>query len=82
MLLLLSYLIAVAAFILPMRSSSSMADHFSFVLSAIWAVAAIYGFTKADRRMTRVMLGLPLVLFWPALNMIATAICRLGDDCL
>ena len=80
MLLLISYSIAVAAFLLPMRFSNPMAVCCSFVLSATWAAAAIFAFAKGEHRSAQVMLGLPLVLFWPALYVIATATCWYGSD--
>ena len=82
----LYFLAAVSAFVLPLLfkgpQSARLAVNVSFGLSALWALRMIYGFVKADKRMPRLMLGLPLVIFWPALSLAAAAICRYGNDCM
>jgi len=80
--------IALAAFAcaipFPWLESPSLGLAFagSFCASILWGVVLLYGFRLFGRRGAWLLVGLPLCLLWPALDLITWASCQFLKDCI
>jgi hypothetical protein len=56
--------------------------HFSYPLSAAWALIAILAVRRCGARGLWTLAGLPFALFWPGTVALICAACKWGHDCI
>ena len=73
--LLISLVVAIAAFVSPFIGHFGIAISASFALAGIWVVLFIGGFFRFKKHAFWLLFGLPFALYWPVAWFLAIQEC-------